>query len=223
MDPDPHTDKIRINDLSLSVLLEGGASWPSSKAKLQPILVSLAITLDISNVAKTDDLSKSIDYSNFCSQVTKGVSGETFSTLEAVLDRIFHLGFQDRLDISELFVKVVQVKSPIPSRAIGIECSRRKGENLSTERYFIEGLVCQTIVGVNPCEREERQDVSINISVAIRQRILGGFEFRTLTRRISDVRQHILRMNLKVMNNSIPERRKHLLLHPGGFDIFHSQ
>jgi dihydroneopterin aldolase/2-amino-4-hydroxy-6-hydroxymethyldihydropteridine diphosphokinase/dihydropteroate synthase len=188
-------DEIRVNDLSLTVLVDGGASWPSSKPKLQPVLVSLVIAFDISKVAETDDLSFSIDYSDISKQLTEAVSGESYSSLEALSDSIFHFAFRHWSDISELSVKVLQMKSPIHSQAIGLESSQIRGETLYNDRYFVQGLTCQAILGVNACERVEKQNVSINLSVERQRRSSGPFDFRVLTRRIYDVRQHSLYSN----------------------------
>jgi dihydroneopterin aldolase / 2-amino-4-hydroxy-6-hydroxymethyldihydropteridine diphosphokinase / dihydropteroate synthase len=187
-------DKIRINDLSLSVLLEGGACWESKVPKRQPILLSLTVTFDIRKVAETDALPDTINYSSISSEVTELLSAGCHDSLETLSDSIFNFVFQSRPDISRLDVKIIQTRAPLHTKHVGFECSRTRGTGSFLERYFVDDLICPTIVGVNICERNERQDVCLNLSFerSDSQRAKGSFDYRGLTRIIYDVRQYSL-------------------------------
>lgn len=185
------SDIIRINDLELAISLSCGAKWPAASRELpvlQPILVTLSIQHDLAKVAEDDDLSYSINYSSICKSL-KHLSGVAqYDSLERMLDDIFQIVFESH-EVSEMTVKVVQTKAPLHSGAVGCESTRTRNRILSgRNRFFCEDLVCQAIIGVNPCEREEKQTVCFNISVQRSQNLEESFDLRAWTRRIYDVR-----------------------------------
>ncbi|KAJ7057090.1 Dihydropteroate synthase [Mycena amicta] len=53
-------------------------------------------------------------------------------------------------------------------------------------KHFCEDIECSTIIGVNACEREERQIVRINVSVAWKDCGIPKVDFRSLTRRLHE-------------------------------------
>jgi dihydroneopterin aldolase / 2-amino-4-hydroxy-6-hydroxymethyldihydropteridine diphosphokinase / dihydropteroate synthase len=162
-------DKIRINDLALSVFLQGGSSWESKEHELQPIRISLAISSDISKVVETGH----------------------YDSLQTLSNTIFDFAFHTRTNISELDVEIVQTKAPLHAKLVGFVCSRARDDGKTLERYFISDLICSAIVGANACERNDKQDVCVNLSV---ERPHGRtperpFDYRGLIRMIYDVRQ----------------------------------
>lgn len=187
----PSGHKIRINDLSLSVLLKGGSCWESKNHELQPVLISFAISFDVRKVAETDALCDTIDYASFSSEVTGLLSAGCYDSLETLSDSIFKFAFHSRADVVELDVEVVQTKAPLHTKLVGYACSRSKGKTHILERYFVSDLICPAIIGVNLCERNERQDICLNLSVerSDSHRSMAPFDYRGLTRIIYDVRQ----------------------------------
>lgn len=93
--------------------------------------------------------------------------------------------------MQEISLKIVQLKPPLHCKAVGLETSATAGV-VDSLNYFLEDLVCHAIVGVNACEREEKQIVKFNISI---QDVSGNFDrtqwldFRALTRRLYEVGQ----------------------------------
>ncbi|KAI3614388.1 folic acid synthesis protein [Moniliophthora roreri] len=202
-----NSDIIRVNDLSLTVLLSTGARWPPktvSKPTSQPLLISLAIPHDVRGTAETDDLSQSINYSTLASTLRTSLSPPSlsnlqpvFPSLEAITTRAFDLllnpSSSSSPSLSGAWLKVAQVKPPLHCKAAGIESHATTGKETGWHahkvRHFIENLECNTIIGVNPAERLERQRVQINISIVYE----GGFnleqdsvDFRAITRGLYD-------------------------------------
>ncbi|KAJ7164982.1 Dihydropteroate synthase [Mycena filopes] len=174
---DPSRDTIRINDLVLTVPLLSGAVWPkaSGQATLQPVLISLSIPHDISSTASSDDLSHSINYSLLCSLLRDALNDKILplETLEVLSSRIFDVLLShpnsDAPLVKEAHLKVVQTRAPLHCKAVGVEsvATALPGHTWATDyvKHFCEDLECSTIIGVNPCEREERQIVRVNVSI----------------------------------------------------------
>jgi dihydroneopterin aldolase/2-amino-4-hydroxy-6-hydroxymethyldihydropteridine diphosphokinase/dihydropteroate synthase len=70
---------------------------------------------------------------------------------------------------SEIRVKVKQLKAPLHAKTVAIEHLAKRMPNGSwTHRkinHIVEDLTCPIIVGINPAERLERQNVVVNLSV----------------------------------------------------------
>ena len=73
---------------------------------------------------------------------------------------------------------------------ISILSSRaRDGSRLSPDRFSIQELLCNVIVGLNPCEREDKQLVCFDVNISTSKKTLepeNAFDFRQLAR---DIRQ----------------------------------
>ncbi|KAJ7248611.1 Dihydropteroate synthase-like protein [Mycena haematopus] len=190
-------DTIRINELLLTVPLLTGAIWPKplGQAALQPLLISLAIPHDISSTASSDDLSQTINYSLLCSLLRESFNDKTppLETLEALTSRIFDVLFSRADPIVEARVKVVQSRAPLNCRAVGVEAvaAASSGSSWTSNyvKHFCEDLECLTIIGVNTCEREERQKVQVNISIERQDSLVqrhNWVNLRTLTRTLHE-------------------------------------
>jgi dihydroneopterin aldolase len=204
--PSSVRDTIRINDLLLTVPLLAGAIWPkpSGQPTLQPVLISFSIPHDISSTASTDDLSQTINYSLLCSLLRDSLNEKTppLETLEALSARIFDVLFLrsgSNPVVGETRLRVVQSRAPLNCKAVGVESvAASTSESSWTADYtkhFCEDLECSTIIGVNAWEREERQNVRVNITI---ERWGSGVQrhnwvdFRTLTRTLHEVHLFIV-------------------------------
>ncbi|KAJ7135438.1 Dihydropteroate synthase [Mycena crocata] len=195
-------DTIRINDLLLTVPLLTGAIWPNlpGQASLQPLLISLSIPHDITSTASTDDLSQTVNYSRLCSLLRDSFNDKSspLETLEDLSARIFNVlllrSESDKLPLMrEAHLKVVQSRAPLNCKAVGVEVTAATSSGVSWSagyaKHFCEDLESSTIVGVNACERQERQNVRVNISI---ENWVPGIErdhwmdFRALTRSIHE-------------------------------------
>jgi dihydroneopterin aldolase / 2-amino-4-hydroxy-6-hydroxymethyldihydropteridine diphosphokinase / dihydropteroate synthase len=169
---------IRVNDLSAEAILGTGASWPLKPGRegaLQQISVSLAVPHDVRTTAETDDLKFSINYSELASQVRKTVAPPAiFSTLNDLANSV-HEKLLDNDGVSSVWLRIVQHKGPVHGTHVGLELSTTRNY-----RWFIQDLDCHAIVGVNDSEREETQNVVLNISIENAQPV--NVDFRHLVR-----------------------------------------
>lgn len=170
-------DLIAVNDLLLEVSLHSGSRWPPKqphKPTPQPILVSVSIPTDVVPAAINDDLTKSINYSLIASSLRASIkSDSTFNSLEDVLGHV--------LDT------ILAPQSALHCASVGIEAVATAGEpgawKIGRRQYFVRDLEVDAIIGVNACEREEKQIVRLNALVDAGD-VSGTVDFRTLTRRL---------------------------------------
>lgn len=177
-------DVIRVDKLVLMVPFTDGAQWPATQPEVQPVQVSLTIPHDLRRTAETDDLAHSIDYSAVVSLLVRNCV-TAVESLESLADRVFELIFNTYPEIDELNVTLVRPKALLHASACGIESQRRNGYP-TQQRLFIEDIACQVIVGINPCEREEKQRVLLNISI---DKPVGNtaLDFRRVTKDVLNV------------------------------------
>ncbi|KAJ7177942.1 Dihydropteroate synthase [Mycena filopes] len=223
---DPSRDTIRINDLVLTVPLLSGAVWPkaSGHAALQPVLISLSIPHDISSTASSDDLSHSINYSLLCSLLRDALNDKILplENLEVLSSRIFdvlllHPGSHPP-PVKAAHLKVVQTRAPLHCKAVGVEsvATALPGHTWATDyvKHFCEDLECSTIIGVNPCEREERQIVRVNVSIDRSESDLrphNWVDFRSLTRALHEKIGKSSYQTLEALASYIAEETLHYL------------
>ena len=193
-------DAIRINDLLLTVSLEVGARWAKPAVSVeQPISVSLSIFHDVSSAGRTDDLSFSLNYSSIAKCIRKRIAARSFSHLQDVSCQVSG-ALTDALDGRcldglRVGVRVLQIKSPLHTKSVGIEhLATFRADRLwapSHVIHFIEGLSCDAIVGIHPHERVEKQDVVVNLAIESKAYGLVGdpVDFRLIIKTIYDVRR----------------------------------
>ncbi|KAL1731527.1 Dihydropteroate synthase [Schizophyllum commune] len=188
-------DLIAVNDLLLEVSLLSGSRWPPKqpeKPTAQPILVSVSLPMDVVPAAVGDDLTKSINYSLIASSLRNSVTANhAFANLEDVLDHALRTILAPesvlRPFITQIYVRLVQVKPPLHCVSVGLEAVAKAGEpglwTITDRRYFVRDLEVDAVIGVNQCEREEKQIVRLNASIEAGS-ASGSVGFRSLTRRL---------------------------------------
>ncbi|KAI0943053.1 hypothetical protein AcW1_002782 [Taiwanofungus camphoratus] len=190
-----------------------GAQWPATGDTVQPVLISLAMTYDLRQAGQNDDLTHSIDYSSVLSSLAGSCTSCAFSSLEALADQIFESCFDIHPDVGKLSITISRPKILLHAHAAGIEFERQRTRKEATcEKFFIEGLECSTIVGVNPCEREEKQRVRFTISLQRLARQDAPVDFRGLATRILKSAQESSYLTLEALASSVARTA---LLHTG--------
>ena len=156
----------------------------------------------MSKTAETDDLKYSINYSEIANRIRNAVASKTFVSLQDLarsicqsIDSSGPLSPSDDALGSEIRVKVKQLKAPLHAKTVAIEHLAKRMPNGSwTHRkinHIVEDLTCPIIVGINPAERLERQDVVVNLSVDTGdQGLERGYwlDFRSLIKVLYEVR-----------------------------------
>ena len=202
-------DAIRIRNLLLLARVADGAQWPSptSAPVRQPVRVSVSIPYDLRAAAEGDDILKSINYGSLSKRVLASVEGDAsipssgstcvaFRSLEHLSDHIFGTCFDAFPEIKHITLDVVKPRALPYADGIRVLSSRaRDGSRLAPDRFAIQQLSCNVVVGLNPCEREDKQlacfDVDISSSAASTSvtpepETENALDFRLLAR---DIRQ----------------------------------
>lgn len=78
-------DKIRIEGISVNALI---GTLPHERCRRQNLLIDIEIGLDLKPAAVSDDLFKSVDYSEIEKRTLEIVSGSSFYLLEALAGAI---------------------------------------------------------------------------------------------------------------------------------------
>ncbi|KAL7752988.1 trifunctional dihydropteroate synthetase [Sorochytrium milnesiophthora] len=173
-------DIIAVRDLRVHCIT-GVDHW--EKAKRQPLDVSFSIRTDVGAAGEYDLLANSVSYSALSKTVSELAEKSRFRTLEALSTALAAALVRDS-DASEVTVKIEKPRSLLRAAATGVEIVRRRrqapqasatgNETSTSELYpspdaddvlFIRDLVLSAIIGVNPWEREERQNIIINLSI----------------------------------------------------------
>jgi dihydroneopterin aldolase/2-amino-4-hydroxy-6-hydroxymethyldihydropteridine diphosphokinase/dihydropteroate synthase len=198
-----NADVIRVRNLLLLAHVADGAQWPSSTSApvRQPVRVSIDVPHDLRCAASRDDISKSINYGTLSKRVLASVDASaehpsapppTFRSLEQLANHIFSVCFGAFPEIQRIALDLVKPRALPYADAVRVRSSRtRDGDGAWTtvpDRLSIERLACNLVVGLNPCEREDRQLVCFDVDISTALEPESAFDFRRLARDIRQVR-----------------------------------
>ena len=115
-------DRILISDLSARCII--GVHEDERREK-QDILISLAITADLSKAGKSDRFEDTVDYRVIKKEILKMVEGSSYHLVEALAEAIADLclGYRGVLDVQ------VRVEKPTAlrfARSVGVEIRRMR-------------------------------------------------------------------------------------------------
>ncbi|KAG6380340.1 Dihydropteroate synthase-like protein [Boletus reticuloceps] len=154
-------DTIRIDELLLT--LSFAADGDGNEEHSQAVLLSVIIAHDISKAARSDNVAYSIDYAAVCATLTETLPKTRYTSLEALVERVFKTLFRSHPDVDEASV-VVTLQDALPH--VTIETTRRRGQtSTGPYRFVINKLTFSAILGVNPRERIEKQPVVFDITI----------------------------------------------------------
>ncbi|KAF9224957.1 Dihydropteroate synthase [Gyrodon lividus] len=158
-------DTIHINELLLTLTITD--DHPAGReARLQPILLSLAISHDITRTACFDDLTYSINYASVCSTLAESLPKIHHVSLEALVDYLFDSLFCLHSEVQEASVIATQMKGPLQPATTSITATRRRDQTPTVpEEFILKGLKCPAIIGVESYERTRKQPLFFDITV----------------------------------------------------------
>ncbi|KAH9990247.1 Dihydropteroate synthase [Russula compacta] len=189
-------DAIRVRNLLLLANIADGAQWPSATSApvRQPVRVNISIPYDLRSAAEGDDISQSINYGSLSKRVLASVedSSKSFRSLEQFSDHIFDTCLCAFQEIRHMTLDVIKPRALPYADGIRVLSSRaRDGTRLAPDRFSIQQLSCNLVVGLNPCEREDKQLVCFDVDISTSKKTLepeNAFDFRQLAR---DIRQEV--------------------------------
>jgi dihydroneopterin aldolase/2-amino-4-hydroxy-6-hydroxymethyldihydropteridine diphosphokinase/dihydropteroate synthase len=155
------------------------------------VRVSVSVPHDLRLAAAGDDISKSINYGSLSKRILASVEDPSseFGSLEHFLDHIFLTCFGAFPEIREMSIDVVKPRALPYAEGVRILSSRaRDGSRLAPDCLSIQRLSCNLIVGLNPCEREDKQLVYFDVDISALHEAGNGFDFRRLAKEIHQVR-----------------------------------
>lgn len=149
----------------------------------QPVRVSISVPYDLRPAAEADDVSKSINYGTLSKCVLASVvevedhapapasaaaaRQRQFRSLEQLSGHIFATCFGAFPEIERMTLDVVKPRALPYADGVRLLSSRaRDGSRLASERFSIQRLACNVIVGLNPCEREDKQLVCFDVDLS---------------------------------------------------------
>lgn len=99
------------------------------RAEAQPFEVDLALVLDLSHAAASDNLADTVDYAAAFTVAHRIVEGRSFQLLEALAGAIAE-GVLGALPVEEVEVRVRKPKAPLPGafETVEVRIRRRRDE-----------------------------------------------------------------------------------------------
>lgn len=181
-------DVIRVKNLELMVAFSDGAQWPSEKPKVQPVYFTITIPHDVSQSAEKDDLRFSINYSTICRTITQACENTVFASTEFLCDAVLERCFEAHDVIGGIELLVCRPRALLHPASTSVRVSRSRNQVRPPPLQFtLSNLEVRTIVGVNTCEREERQLVRADVTFFLNNHLPSAFDFRAVSRDLSEV------------------------------------
>ena len=206
----PLQDKITLRNFHTIATL-GFDAW-SRPSRPQPITLSISLGLPTTTAGISDDLGHSFSYGTMCKDLQRAVEGIEHSGIDELLLGV--LWIARKWPGRSLDVEVVAPNALLRCEGgLGVSkrCFRYGDERdhhvnshesldhwtLDAEEWCIKGLKCACVIGVNPPERKEKQNVVIelrckNESHEVTQfadalKKEGNVLWRNMVRRVCDV------------------------------------
>ncbi|KAJ3049583.1 trifunctional dihydropteroate synthetase, partial [Rhizophlyctis rosea] len=205
-------DKIIVRDLEVRNII-GVDAWERSKR--QPLNINITIHTSIDASGEKDLLSESINYGTVAKVVQEFSEKTSYRSVEALAQGIAQVCVRD-CKAGMVTVRVEKGKALLHARCAGVEITRSKADidliehiqsvgtsvphpphsrldAVGEDQIFINGLVLNTIIGVNAWEREERQRVVLDLTIHLRfdptvlieDHVPKMHNYRTITRIVS--------------------------------------
>lgn len=180
-----HEDLILVRDLRARTAV-GVDCW--GREKMRDILLSVAMHFPVSQAAAADALAQTVNYSTLAKLVIHATEGR-FESMNQVAEEV---ATQCLVQFTGLPVLTVRVETPrdlLFAAAAGCEITRGGCHSTNPraaggigDRLYIKGLTTRTIIGVNPWERLEQQQVTLDMVFHLTSPVLpaeaqGGGEF----------------------------------------------
>ena len=169
----PRFDTIYLRNLQLSAVI-GSDAW-NRPDRAQPIILSIQLQIDTTSAGISDDIKHTFSYGQLCKDITTNVDGKTFISIENLAGDVTRLAGHwpgKTLRLQVLAPKaMLRVEGGFGCdlflRRSETEASGREAPDWGLESYewVVRGLKLACIIGVNPHERLEKQNLSIDLHI----------------------------------------------------------
>lgn len=198
-----HLDTVFVHNLELSAVI-GPDAW-NRLDRPQPIIITLQLQIDNTSAGNVDDIRNTFSYSIICKDVVAKLHSKTFMSIDHLTSEL--AGLADNWPGEALKMQALAPKAMLRVEGgFGREFSLKRVEtklhgfktlnwHVGSHEWVIKGLKLACIIGVNPHEQLEKQNISIDIRIQgeaevadYSLQIKGGFEtWRQLVKRTCDV------------------------------------
>ena len=164
-------DKICIKDLALRARLPGSA-WKGTEISLQPVVLNITLHTNVALAGGTDDLSKSVSYSELAKESIKLVEGSADWTggalqlVDSVADFLWNATKAILPPGLSVTVRADQTRALLHAQSAGVQV--HKSDVHHSSKVFIKDLRLSTIYGVNDCERERPQPAILSLEAELK-------------------------------------------------------
>ena len=121
------SDVDRINIKNLEVNAKHGV-LPEEKEREQLFLVSASLFLDLRSAGITDDLEKTLDYSEITGVISSFVRDHSFDLIETVAERLAEKLLADNRRLQGVWLEIKKPQAPIEARleTVSVEIERKR-------------------------------------------------------------------------------------------------
>ena len=169
-------DTISLRNLHMTAVI-GPDAWNRS-GKLQPIVLTLKLLIDTTPAGTSDDIMHTFSYGQMCKDVAV-LSGGHFRSLDDLTRNLIGIGLAKKWPGESLQIDLIAPKALLRAEGgLGREVTVRKqsiGSGVAKEpawewvrqAWLVKQLKVACIIGVNPHERLEKQQVTINLEIPV--------------------------------------------------------
>ena len=173
-------DTISLRNFHITAAI-GPDAWNRS-GKLQPIVLTLKLLIDTTSAGKSDEIGHTFSYGQMCKDVAV-LSGRYFRSVDDLIQHLAATTISAQWPGESLQVSLVAPKALLRVEGgLGRQITLRKQwvgqqEIWTSERqvWLIKQLKVACIIGVNPHERLEKQQATIDLEILAQDGIGKGF------------------------------------------------
>ena len=163
-------DTISLRNFHMTAVL-GLDAW-NRPSKSQPIVLTLKLLIDTTSAGSSDEIAHTFSYGQMCKDVAV-LSGDHFSGVDHLTARLVAITISRDWPGERLQISLVAPKALLRAEGgLGQEVTLRKRLvgaqptwNREGQVWLIKQLKVACIIGVNPHERLEKQQVTINLEL----------------------------------------------------------
>lgn len=167
-------DTISLRNFHMAAVI-GHDAW-NRPGKLQPIVLTLKLLIDTTSAGTSDEIGQTFSYGQMCKDATV-LSGAHFRSIDELTTNLVRIAFEKNWPGESLQISLVAPKALLRVEGgLGREVTLRKQwirSGAPTQQIWIcarhvwqvRELKVACIIGVNPHERLEKQQVAINLEI----------------------------------------------------------
>ena len=194
-------DEIAIHAISTRARI-GPSEWDQSAAsnELQPVLVSLWTPYNLQLAGGTDNLDHSLNYAAVCKTIEKCFdAAQVFTGPQGAAERVAAACFAAHPTLTQIRLRVEMPRAALRAKSIAVEIERHRLSHVLIsvpDVFIVTDLELDALVGVNNCERADRQRVIINLRIEPGSAPGNFFSVSKTVREVSAVRDVFIRGDL---------------------------